>query len=177
MFGAHTYPQVIRGQMPMTMQCAPAFNYARSKHTMEIIEDDSSPYAFVSSRFRHMKAMFKSEDGMNLDLRYVVESTMEAVNPPVIRLESLDLTTKGHKGLAASADLNLDAGQCVTFVLRSPPSEYPAFFYSQTPMVLLISSPYSAEYSPKTVAKPRPVTLPTHQSCERRQDPDRRRRY
>ncbi|KAL1722983.1 glycoside hydrolase family 15 protein [Schizophyllum commune] len=133
--------EVIRGQMPMTMQCAPAFNYARSKHTMEIIEDDSSPYAFVSSRFRHMKAMFKSEDGMNLDLRYVVESTMEAVNPPVIRLESLDLTTKGHKGLAASADLNLDAGQCVTFVLRSPPSEYPAFFYSQTPMQSRAPSP------------------------------------
>ncbi|TRM60616.1 glycoside hydrolase family 15 protein [Schizophyllum amplum] len=122
--------EVIRGQMPMSMQCAPAFNYAQSKHSMEIIDDDSSPYAYVSSRFRHMKAMFKSEDGMSLDLRYVVESTMEAVNPPVIRLEPLDLTTKGHKGLAASANLNLDAGH-----------EYPAFFYTQTPMQSRAPSP------------------------------------
>lgn len=42
--------------------------------------------------------------------------------PPTVDLRELDLSEKGHKGLAVSADLSLEEGQVVWFVLRIPPA-------------------------------------------------------
>ncbi len=40
---------------------------------------------------------------------------------PDVHLERLDQERKGHKGLGVSADLSLVEGQCVWFILRTPP--------------------------------------------------------
>ena len=100
------------------MQCAPAFDYARSSHTTTIINDDSIPDGPPQK-----KALFES-DALSLDLRYVTESSSsEGVQAPEVTLELLDLSAKGHKGLAVQSLLELTEGQCVTFILRIPPAE------------------------------------------------------
>ncbi|KAF9465696.1 glycoside hydrolase family 15 protein [Collybia nuda] len=106
--------ECIRGSIPLLMQCAPAFNYARDAHTTTIVDDPSVPNA------QQKKVLFESKD-LNLDLRYIVENTTENCQPPSIELSTLDLTSKGHKGLAAYASIQLTEGQAVTFVLRTPP--------------------------------------------------------
>lgn len=115
--------ECIRGTLPIVMQCAPAFNYARSTHITSIIEDDSIPIGSVEQGQK--KALFES-DSLALDLRYiaeVAESSLESgVSPPQIVLEFLDLSKKGHKGLAVQSKLTLSEGQCVTFILRTPPT-------------------------------------------------------
>ncbi|KAF5368772.1 hypothetical protein D9615_010415 [Tricholomella constricta] len=67
------------------------------------------------------KVVFTSSSGFTLDLRYIAESTAEAASTPVVQLGTLDLTSKGHKGLAAYASLQLSEGQAVTFILRTSP--------------------------------------------------------
>ncbi|KAF9034332.1 glycoside hydrolase family 15 protein [Panaeolus papilionaceus] len=109
--------ECIRGSLPMIVQCAPAFNYARSSHTTTIIDDDSIP----SYLPKQQKALF-----MQVDLRYVVETTGnvgEGIDTPDVQFEFLDLEGKGHRGLAVQARLVLVEGQAVTFVLRTPPHE------------------------------------------------------
>ncbi|KIK80436.1 glycoside hydrolase family 15 protein [Paxillus rubicundulus Ve08.2h10] len=108
--------EVIRGKIPLFVECAPAFNYARDKHTTEIVPDES-----VAS-CKQDKVLFKS-DGLNLDLRYVAESTLENVSTPEVQLNLLDLSARGHLGPAASCGLSLVEGQHVTFVLRISPEE------------------------------------------------------
>ncbi|KAF8662097.1 hypothetical protein AX16_001207 [Volvariella volvacea WC 439] len=110
--------EVIRGVVPLLVQCAPAFNYARDKHVTTIIDDDSAPLDANGRK----KVLFESE-GLNLDLRYVAESTIDSVEPPQVSFSALDLSHKGHKGLAVQTELSLVEGQCVTFVLRTPPSK------------------------------------------------------
>ncbi|KAJ3843459.1 glycoside hydrolase family 15 protein [Lentinula raphanica] len=109
--------EVVRGTMPLLMQCAPAFNYARSTHTTTLLADDSFP-----SKTQHQKAVFES-DALTLDLRYVTDSLLDNVRPPEVSLNLLDLSAKGHKGPAVSAEMILHEGQVVTFVLRSPPTQ------------------------------------------------------
>lgn len=104
--------QVVRGVVPLRMECAPAFNYARSQHATAIVPSASPEGTF--------KAVFES-DALALDLRYVPESTMLNVDVPTIKLDLLDLSEKGHLGLGVQAELLLEEGQCVTFVLRTPP--------------------------------------------------------
>ncbi|KDQ30187.1 glycoside hydrolase family 15 protein [Pleurotus ostreatus PC15] len=108
--------EVIRGEIPLRMECAPAFNYARDKHELNIEEDTSAP-----NHHPRQRATFHSKD-LALDLRYVVESTVDNVAAPVVDLSPLDLSAKGHLGLAVTCDLNLTEGQCIAFVLRTPPS-------------------------------------------------------
>lgn len=105
------------------MQCAPAFNYARSSHITSIVDDETvcrDPDASPQKR-----ALFES-DSLALDLRYIAEvgDGLESGVPlPEVVLEFLDLSHKGHKGLAVQSKLTLEEGQCVTFVLRTPPTE------------------------------------------------------
>ncbi|KAF5369111.1 hypothetical protein D9615_010437 [Tricholomella constricta] len=109
--------ECIRGSIPLMMQCAPAFNYARDAHTTELVTDASIP----PSHDPQQKVVFTSSSGFTLDLRYIAESTADAASTPVVQLGTLDLTSKGHKGLAAYASLQLSEGQAVTFILRTPP--------------------------------------------------------
>lgn len=97
------------------MQCAPAFNYARSIHNTTIIDDDSIPYGPPQK-----KALFESH-ALSLDLRYVTECSSGGIQAPTVTLELLDLSAKGHQGLAVQSSLELTEGQSVTFVLRTPP--------------------------------------------------------
>lgn len=118
--------------MPLRMECAPAFNYARSSHTTNIVLDNSIPHADNpcapgSKTEPHMKAQFSSSEAeMDLDLRYVVDSSLDNVPEPEVDLELFDLTPKGHKGPSVSSEFTLVEGQSITFVLRSPPNhKYP----------------------------------------------------
>ena len=44
---------------------------------------------------------------------------------PVVDLQRLDLSEKGHKDEGVCCDLELSAGQAVTFVLHIPPETAP----------------------------------------------------
>ncbi|EDR04589.1 glycoside hydrolase family 15 protein [Laccaria bicolor S238N-H82] len=110
--------ECVRGKVPLLMQCAPAFNYARSSHVTTLVEDTSIPFGPK----RH-KVVFDS-DSFSLDLRYVVESTEDITQiDPEPDIELIDLSEKGHKGLAVQSAFTLSEGQIVTFVLRTPPTE------------------------------------------------------
>ncbi|KAI0642834.1 glycoside hydrolase family 15 protein [Trametes meyenii] len=115
--------EVIRGTMSLRVECAPAFNYARSAHTTDLVLDTSVALALSpASRHPHNKAFFQSPDaGLDLDLRYVTESSLENVPEPEVQLNLLDLSAKGHKGPGVWTELELKEGQVVTFVLRTPP--------------------------------------------------------
>lgn len=118
--------ECIRGSLPILVQCAPAFNYARSAHVTTIIDDETIPEG------SQKKVLFKSDE-LSLDLRYVAECTAsEGVHTPKVTLELLDLSAKGHKGPAVQSLLNLSEGQSVTFVLRTPPApEVPTVILGQ----------------------------------------------
>ncbi|KAF9522293.1 glycoside hydrolase family 15 protein [Crepidotus variabilis] len=124
--------ECIRGSLPIQMQCAPAFNYARSTHITSIVNDDSIPGALVGKLDgpdapAQKKALFES-DSLALDLRYIAEvneasTECDHIHPPEVTLEFLDLSSKGHKGLGIQSRITLTEGQCVTFVLRTPPTK------------------------------------------------------
>ncbi|KAG8902035.1 hypothetical protein FRB99_004859 [Tulasnella sp. 403] len=118
--------EVIRGQVPVRMECAPAFNYARDEHTMEIVSDESiSPLEQPQD-----KVVFKSKC-LNLDLRYVVETNLDRQPPDhagkaapacSVFFKELDLRPQGHKGLSTYCDFTMGEGNIVTFILRDVPS-------------------------------------------------------
>jgi len=137
--------ECIRGTLPMHVQCAPAFNYARSTHITSIIDDDSIPFDM-----KQKKALFES-DSLALDLRYVAEVTAgssEGLPPPEVTLEFLDLSAKGHKGLGIQSTIVLREGQCVTFVLRTPPTTL-----THGPPAVVSESPAITESVPVAVAE------------------------
>ena len=109
--------------MALRVECAPAFNYARSSHTTEIFIDTSVASSSPSSPLGpHRKALFtSSEANLTLDLRYVAESSLDNVGEPEVELHELDLRQKGHKGTGVWTEITLREGQAVTFVLRTPP--------------------------------------------------------
>ncbi|TFK90359.1 glycoside hydrolase family 15 protein [Polyporus arcularius HHB13444] len=115
--------EVIRGSMPIRVECAPAFNYARSPHTTEILIDTSvASAAPTSPQGGHFKALFTSEEAnLTLDLRYIAEASFDNIATPVVELHELDLSKKGHKGKGVYTEIVLTEGQAVTFVLRTPP--------------------------------------------------------
>lgn len=116
--------------MPLRMECAPAFDYARAAHSTTFPLDTSIPGSPP-----HLKALFTSPAaGLALDLRFVAESTLESVAAPAVALAALDLRAVGHKGVGVCANLALHEGQVVTFVLRIPPErESPAAGTAPTP--------------------------------------------
>ncbi|KAF9448768.1 glycoside hydrolase family 15 protein [Macrolepiota fuliginosa MF-IS2] len=111
--------ECIRGSLTVNIECAPAFNYARNPHVTSIVDDESIPP--IPGFHKQKKALFESAD-ITLDLRYVPERTMEDTEIPVVHLTTLDLSAKGHKGLAVQAFIQLVEGQAVTFILRNPPN-------------------------------------------------------
>jgi GH15 family glucan-1,4-alpha-glucosidase len=104
--------EIIRGRVPIRVECAPAFNYAQHEHSMDIVPDDSV-------EGHQDKVVFRSSN-LSLDLRYIVDECEGAGKAKVIWQE-LDLTAKGHKGKSVCCDLELVEGQAVTFVLREMP--------------------------------------------------------
>lgn len=112
--GLHSLHKVIRGTLPLRVECAPAFNYARDRHTTEIVVDDTVPFQIQN------KVVFSSPN-LDLDLRYVAESTIDNVPAPEVNLDLLDLSSQGHLGPATHCNLSLTEGQRVTFVLRIRP--------------------------------------------------------
>ncbi|KAH9046509.1 glycoside hydrolase family 15 protein [Lactarius hengduanensis] len=111
--------EVVRGYQSLRVECAPAFNYALAQHHTSLVPDDSIP---AVGRDAQKKALFESDD-LSLDLRFIAESVIDGVPSPSVEFQTLDLRSRGHKGLSVSADLDLVEGQVVTFVLRTLPKE------------------------------------------------------
>ncbi|KAI0768949.1 Six-hairpin glycosidase-like protein [Irpex lacteus] len=70
---------------------------------------------------RRVDPLHLPQANLTLDLRYVPESTLEAVPVPHIPLSTLDLSEKGHLGESVCSEFELSEGQVVTWVLRTPP--------------------------------------------------------
>ncbi|KAG2130783.1 glycoside hydrolase family 15 protein [Suillus bovinus] len=127
--------EVVRGTVPLRVECAPAFNYARDPHATQIVPDDTIPLQFskqnkvvFTSRPAASPYLEKGAGAQNtahspltLDLRFLPESLLENVPVPEVSLKTLNLSAKGHLGLAAQTELTLVEGQRVTFVLRIAP--------------------------------------------------------
>ncbi|KAG8751851.1 hypothetical protein FRC12_012234 [Ceratobasidium sp. 428] len=110
--------EVIRGRVPIRMECCPAFDYARAAHETQFKPDDSQP-----PNTTHEKVVFRSRD-LTLDLRYVVDTAPDLdISKPEIKLRPLDLRDKGHKGVGIITDFELVEGQIVTFILRTAPED------------------------------------------------------
>ena len=78
----------IRGKLTFTMECAPAFDYARASHETTISNDDK-------------RADFVCPQHVDLDLRWVVSNgshPKDGLEEPEIELDYLDLSERGHKG-------------------------------------------------------------------------------
>ncbi|KAH6907503.1 glycoside hydrolase family 15 protein [Coprinopsis sp. MPI-PUGE-AT-0042] len=91
--------ECVRGTLPLRMECAPAFNYARDAHTTTIVEDDTIPLPVECADIvddccnegstdenpheckkttKHLKAVFDSPS-LTMDLRWVAHDA-EGVN-------------------------------------------------------------------------------------------------
>jgi hypothetical protein len=112
--------------MSVRMECAPAFNYARSKHAARLVPDHTSP----PSVGKQDKVIFTSApdsatnyDGLSLDLRFVAEMADEnavdgsALPLPKVDLTLLDLTERGLLGPAAAAELEMVRYQSVVVLV------------------------------------------------------------
>ncbi|BGP39748.1 hypothetical protein JCM10449v2_003699 [Rhodotorula kratochvilovae] len=103
----------IRGKLTFTMECAPAFDYARASHETKI--DNHA-----------QRADFTCPEHVNLDLRWVISNgshPRDGLAEPQVELDYLDLSERGHKGLGVTAKFTLEEGQSVTFILREPPKK------------------------------------------------------
>lgn len=108
--------EVTRGRVPLRVEIAPAFNYARDPHKTSIVPDDSQVDR------SNNKVVFESKS-MTLDLRFVPEGGTESgLNepPPKVDFGYLDLRHQGHLGISAYTEFELTEGQAVTFILRTP---------------------------------------------------------
>ncbi|BGP15947.1 hypothetical protein JCM10213v2_003939 [Rhodosporidiobolus nylandii] len=101
----------IRGSLTFVVECAPAFDYARASHDTKINNGQST-------------ASFTGSGHVDLDLRWVVSNgpqPFDGQKEPIVDMDYLDLSERGHKGLGVTAKFTLQEGQSVTFVLREPP--------------------------------------------------------
>ncbi|GJJ11328.1 hypothetical protein Clacol_005560 [Clathrus columnatus] len=117
--------EVIRGKVPIRMECAPAFNYARSSHTLSLLPDYSADPTinYVSGTLPQRAHFSSSEAKLNLDLRVVPDIMGDFATTPDVVLKSFDLRQQGHLGLSVCADMALEEGQAVWFILRVPPGD------------------------------------------------------
>lgn len=98
--------EAVRGTVRTRLELFPAFNYARDSHTTEIDQDGK-------------RATFKSKDLTLELLAIVVPSPSQDVGPVAVKL-SQDDDIHGKDGPGVIAEMDLEEGQVVTFVLREP---------------------------------------------------------
>lgn len=135
---------VLRGKLDFEMECAPAFNYARSSHETDVDRDNNV-------------AHFKCPEHIDLNLRWVTNSINDDVKAPEIFVDHLDLSDRGHKGLGVTSHFTLEEGQTVTFVLREPPSscEVPQDGECETPQREWKRHYYPSDIVPSQENEPR----------------------
>ena len=109
--------EVTRGSVPMRIEVAPAFNYARDKHTLEVVDDPD----YKHENHKNRKIIFASKN-LTLDLRYVVDECPDR-DHPTMNFGMMDLQGQGHLGPSIYGEFTLHEGQAITFVLRTPPVE------------------------------------------------------
>jgi hypothetical protein len=65
--------ECVRGEVVFKVECFPAFNYARSKHTAKLIDDENGK-----------RVLFESPDcGLNFELLWTVDDEDEAPRPKI----------------------------------------------------------------------------------------------
>ncbi|RKP27851.1 glycoside hydrolase family 15 protein [Syncephalis pseudoplumigaleata] len=121
--------QITRGTMKLAIECAPAFNYARDKHTARMVPDPHTEHrepnnayerARRHSRTSDRKILFSSET-LELDLRWIVRSDEDGRFPEIRwRLVEPGSGRDARLGPKAYAEVTLHEGQYLILVLREP---------------------------------------------------------
>lgn len=120
---------VIRGEVSFRMECYPAFNYAQDAHETEIVHQkatreheealglESRMYGDEELNYyaAEDRVVFKSENGMEMDLRYLVKCG--EFEPPQVKL----ILDKENNGSGVWAEFTLKETQEVEFVFREVP--------------------------------------------------------
>lgn len=131
--------EVIAGKVTWRVECAPAFNYARDTHDLEIGKDDTQ-VAGDDGRHPTPRVVFKTPN-LTVDLRTLVScdadeqtgdadpagetqpqtQTASASAGPLVDWHALNLSEQGHKGLGVFAEFEVCQGEVVDFVFRQIP--------------------------------------------------------
>lgn len=102
--------ECVRGEVNVCVKVLPAFNYARDRHSMEILSKDRDGKAGKCSQY----VVFKSKDVV-LELRATFDGVDEENATPQVLFERTAGTDLGE---AVVIHLHLREGQHVSFVLR-----------------------------------------------------------
>ncbi|CAO3694789.1 unnamed protein product [Rhizopus stolonifer] len=122
---------VIRGEVSFRMECYPAFNYAQDAHEAEIVQQKTTKeheeaLGFESRMYNDQelnyyaaedRVVFKSENGLEMDLRYLVKCG--EFEPPQVKL----VLDKEHNGPGVWTEFTLKETQEVEFVFREVPKK------------------------------------------------------
>ncbi|KAJ3051925.1 hypothetical protein HK097_007074 [Rhizophlyctis rosea] len=142
--------ECIRGKYKVKVECFPAFDYARAKHTTEVVDMKDSPFLKRIKRTDgseyvtgNKRVVFTCENGLEMDLRHVIHCTEDSLlgvdtaaglNPnnefPKVKWQVEQV--EGMLGPGAWAELDLIEGQKVTFVFREVAGKAPEGCTAQT---------------------------------------------
>ncbi|KAI9599539.1 glycoside hydrolase family 15 protein [Syncephalis fuscata] len=121
--------EMTRGEMTLCIECAPAFNYARSTHKTSLVPDDNTADREPIDTYDHVrrktiindkKILFSSEE-LNLDLRWIIRSDEDGRQPDVQwQLIEPNGDDDGLLGPKAYTEVTLSEGQQLILILREP---------------------------------------------------------
>ncbi|TIC13498.1 putative glycosyl hydrolase [Wallemia mellicola] len=100
--------EVLRGTMQFSSECAPAFDYARSEHTVRLSNNDTVGH-------------FDCMNHIHVDLKYTVSKGTNNTPEPTVKMVISDVSERGFKGSAITSQFTLSEGQVVTFILSQRP--------------------------------------------------------
>lgn len=124
--------RVIRGSVSFKMECYPAFNYARNKHHIKVvnepISDDQQAIAGMEAKLYPKeelnyyagsdRVIFESECGLTMDLRHLVKCG--EFECPIVKFH-VDEKDTAHLGYGVYSKFDLKETQEVVFVFREVP--------------------------------------------------------
>ncbi|TIB30796.1 hypothetical protein E3P84_03205 [Wallemia ichthyophaga] len=133
--------ECLRGTMSFVSECAPAFNYARSGHSVRVDSGSNTAY-------------FDCPDHINLDLRCTVGAP-DAVSDPAVSLTSHNAAERGFLGDAVCIKFSLSEGQVVTLVLSEREDNSTSPTFASTEHLLESTTQYWLQWSAKMQYKGR----------------------
>ncbi|GAA5813056.1 hypothetical protein MFLAVUS_006523 [Mucor flavus] len=124
--------RVIRGSVSFRMECYPAFNYARARHSTEVINepvsDDQQAIAGLEAKLYpeedlHYytgsdRVIYTSDDGLTMDLRHLVKCG--EFECPLVKFK-VDKKDTAHLGSGVYSEFDLKETQEVVFIFREVP--------------------------------------------------------
>ncbi|KAH9909315.1 Six-hairpin glycosidase-like protein [Xylariomycetidae sp. FL2044] len=102
--------ECIRGQLSLDIEVFPAFDYARQSHTTAILRPVSGPDD------PHSKVVTFHSEHEKLQLDISIDRGPEICHPPSVAFKKVQ--RDGMRGEGISAEVTLQEGQAISFVLR-----------------------------------------------------------